>query len=74
MIGHESDSVPRKKPEPLDVGLNRVVLEPVTKIMRFEGDTVGGPKGSYWSNRWITFRRQQGTEEIILQIGSVEAK
>jgi hypothetical protein len=37
MIGHESDSVPRKKPEPLDVGLNRVVLEPVTKIMRFEG-------------------------------------
>lgn len=29
--------MPRKKSVPVDVGLNRVVLEPVTKIMRFEG-------------------------------------
>ena len=31
------DSVPHKKSEPLDVSLNRMVLKPVTKIMRFEG-------------------------------------
>jgi len=37
MIGQELDSVPRKKSEPLDVSLNRMVLKPVTKIMRFEG-------------------------------------
>jgi hypothetical protein len=37
MPRHESGSVPRRKSAPVDVGLNRVVLEPVTKIMRFEG-------------------------------------
>lgn len=31
--------MPRKKSVPIDVGLNRVVLEPFTKIMRFEGIT-----------------------------------